>query len=332
MMDLSVIVPVYNTAPYLENCLSSLTAQGLDRYEIICVNDGSTDGSLDILDSFQDAYPSLIKIINKSNGGLSSARNAGIEVATGRYIAFVDSDDSVSREMFSLLLSELQKKDADMAICDLQKINADGKVLRELPQLPNYPELFTLSEYPQCFGDMGYFACNKVYRKELFEKNRFTEGVHFEDIDLIPELLLNCRSIINCKKPMYNYFEREGSISKTHTEKGLDMLKAVRKSAEKFRISKLAKHTEVLKSFVILQGFYSFGAYLAFVRDRKLFASLQQEMWNLMKEYGISRKEILSYRRFSKNYLSTLPLSKKLYYTGLILGAGEYLHPLVIKK
>ena len=128
MKKVSIIVPVYNVEKYLAKCLDSLVNQTLEDVEIIVVDDGSRDNSKQIIDEFQTKYPDKIKSFVKENGGLSDARNFGLDRANGEYIGFVDSDDYVTAEMFEEMYSLAQKYDAEMVICNLQKVDENGKI------------------------------------------------------------------------------------------------------------------------------------------------------------------------------------------------------------
>ncbi len=321
-MRLSVIVPVYNTEKHLRACLESIVAEfdtlEMNSCELICVDDGSTDGSVKILEEFQDRFSQNIKIVCKSNGGLSSARNAGLALASGNYIAFIDSDDTISLGMFSEMLELAEKEDCDVVLCDLVKTDEENKEIRILHQLPTYPASFALKEFPMAFAEMGFFACNKIFKKQLFVDAQFTEGIHFEDIDLIPKLILQAKKIGNIKKAFYRYYERQGSISKTHTEKGLNMLRAVESVAEYFKHSRLQNHQDVLRNFIILQGFYSFGAYLAFVKNKAIFSQMFGEMRDLLRNYDITKRDVLQYTRHGNLYIESLGLPKKMFYKSLL--------------
>ena len=140
MIKVSIIVPVYQVESYLRKCLNSLVNQTLQEIEILIINDGSPDNSHLIIDEFQKKYPLKIKAFSKENGGLSDARNFGLDQATGAFIGFVDSDDEVSNNMFEELYSLAIKHDAEMVICNLQKVDQHGNVTQKLPQIPNMPE------------------------------------------------------------------------------------------------------------------------------------------------------------------------------------------------
>ncbi|MDR2206901.1 MAG: glycosyltransferase [Flavobacteriaceae bacterium] len=328
-MKISVIVPVYNVEKHLEKCLDSLANQTFPDVEILVVNDGSTDGSQKIIDKFTAKYPEKIRGFSKENGGLSDARNFGLEKANGEFIGFVDGDDFVSETMFEEMLDLAEKHDAEMVICNLQKVNELGNITQKLPQTPNMPEKIDLAKHFSVFSDIGYFACNKLFKKDLFKDKTFKKGVHFEDIRLIPQLLLQCKTLAQTQKFHYQYLERENSISKTHTEKGLDIFKSIEDVEVAFEKSDYKNQKTALKNFQILQGVYSFLAYLAFVKDEKTFREMSEKLKIFIKERQISRSEILKYRRFGRNYFLSLPIKKQIYYALYFFGLKSVIRKII---
>lgn len=325
----SIIVPVYNVENYLAKCLDSLVKQSLPDIEILVVNDGSKDNSEKIIEGYAQKYPEKIKAYTKENGGLSDARNFGIDRATGDYIGFVDSDDYVTETMFEEMLLLAEKHNAKMVISNIQKVDENGKVVQKLTQLPNMPEKITLENNFSVFSDISYFACNKLFKKELFNQKRFKKGVHFEDIQLIPQLLLECETIAQTQNFHYQYLERTDSITKTHTGKGLDMLKAVSDVEQVFRGSPYSHKKDELKNFQIFEGVYSFLAYLAFVKEEEIFYSMSDQLVLFMKERQIKIQDILKYNRFGKNYLLSLPLKKKIFYLLFFAGQKKLIRKLI---
>lgn len=317
---ISIIVPVYNVEKYLAKCLDSLVNQTLQNIEILIINDGSTDDSEEIIQDFAQKYPDKIKAFSKKNGGLSDARNFGIERATGDYLGFVDSDDYVSQIMFEEMLNLAQKHGAEMVICNIQKVNEHGNITQKLTQIPNMPEKIDLRKHFSVFSDVSYFACNKLFKKELFAKKRFKRDIHFEDIQLIPQLLLECTTLAQTQKYHYHYLERTDSISKTHTEKGLDILKAVEDVEHFFKHSRYSEKHKELKNFQILEGFYTFLAYTAFVKNDETFYMMTEALRVFMRKRSIKIKDILTYSRFDKNYILSLPLRKKIFYLLFLSG------------
>ena len=319
-MKISVIVPVYNVENYLEKCLNSLVNQTLEEIEILVINDGSTDGSQKIIDDFQRKFPQKIKAFSKENGGLSDARNFGIDRATGEFLAFVDSDDSVSEVMMEEMYHLAIKNKAELVICNLQKVDEHGNITQKLTQIPNLSEKIELEKNFSVFSDLSYFACNKIFKKELFDGKRFRKGMHFEDIELIPQILLQCKILAKTDAFHYQYLERSNSISKSHTERGLDILKAVKNVEKAFENSMYSFKKNELKGFQILEGIYTFLAYLAFVKDDEVYDKMNLQLKKFIKERDISLKEILIYKRFERNYLLSLPFKKIIYYLLCFLG------------
>lgn len=315
MTKVSVIVPVYQVENYLEKCLNSLVNQTLSDIEILVVDDGSTDNSSQIIADFQNQYPSKIKAFSKENGGLSDARNYGLDRASGEFIGFVDSDDYVSAFMYEEMYDLAKKHQAQLVICNLQKVNEYDEVTQRLPQTPHLPEKIILREHLSVFSDSSYFACNKLFQRHLFDSKRFKKGVHFEDIQLIPQIVLECKVLAQTQNYHYQYLERSDSITKKHDIRGLDMLHAVEDVEAVFQQSAYTSQFKYLQDFQILQGVYSFLAYLAFVKDKNVFESMDQYFINFLKERKIGLLDILQYKRFGKNYFGSLPLKKKIFYT-----------------
>lgn len=310
---ISIIVPVYNTEKYLAKCLDSILNQTLQDIEIIVVNDGSKDQSQSVIDRYAIKDHRIFSIY-KENGGLSDARNVGLDNSTGEFIAFIDSDDYIESEMLEKMYELTKRHNSEIVLCDLVKVDENGKEFRDLPQSPQLPEKIVLKNDLTIFGEMSCFACNKIFKKSLFNNHRFKKGIHFEDIELIPKLILDSKIISKINEPFYKYFERQDSITKTHTNKGLDMFVAVEVVSNYFKKSEYSNQLNELKRFQIIQGYYSFLAYVAYVKDKKL----KSEMINKLNEFtilnSIKKSDIINYRRFNVNYLVSLPLRKKIYY------------------
>lgn len=314
MKKVSIIVPVYNVEHYLEKCLNSLVNQSLSEIEILVVNDGSKDNSQQIIDAFHQKYPEKIIPLIKENGGLSDARNFGLDRANGDFIGFVDSDDYVNETMFEEMYHLAKKHNAEMVICNLQKVDEHGNITQKLTQIPNMPEKIDLKNNLSIFSDLSYFACNKLFHRKLFQNKRFKKGVHFEDIQLVPQLLLECKTLAQTQNFHYQYLERSDSITKTHTEKGLDIFRAIKDVEKAFEKSEYKENSTALKNFQILEGVYTFLAYLAFVKDEAIYQKMSSELRFFMKKNKLSVSKILKYQRFSKNYIVSLPIKKQIYY------------------
>lgn len=218
-VEFSFIVPVYNVAAYLRQCVDSIISQEAS-YEIILVNDGSTDESPVICDEYAMLYPDKIRVIHKKNGGLSDARNAGIKIAQGNYLLFVDSDDYIS-ETF---LEEIKQTDidftADVIFLEIQKVFPDGRIT---PHGNAYQrEHFLKQDKRDVIGNLARLpkfpgsACDKLVRRALFESNDlyFETGLLSEDIDWTIRLYLCAETFDHYSGSYYFYRQnREGSIS-----------------------------------------------------------------------------------------------------------------------
>ncbi|MDV4769588.1 glycosyltransferase, partial [Enterococcus faecium] len=187
MCEISIIVPVYKVEPYLRKCVDSILAQTFTDFEVILVDDGSPDNSGKICDEYA-SKDSRVRVIHKKNGGLSSARNAGIDVARGKYLGFVDSDDYIEKDMYELLYDNIVKEQADLSICGIYDIYA-GKKVKILPE--EYKVLDKVSAMKIVLEAQSFsvHAVNKLYKKELFNKIRYPENIITEDAAVILDIL-----------------------------------------------------------------------------------------------------------------------------------------------
>lgn len=215
MPKFSVIIPVYNCEKLIKQCIESFLKQGFDDYEIIAVDDCSTDNSLDVLKSINSKK--LIVVEQKSNGGSAVARNKGVEFANGEYLWFVDADDVVTEDSFCLLNEYLANNDVDTLIFDYFEVDSMLNILAEkrgslfdFDVVNPLLEKETLIQTP-----CGW---NKVFKKNLFDDKDllFLEGNWFEDFATTPKLLAKSNSIGYLKAPIYCYVQNDSS--KTHTQ------------------------------------------------------------------------------------------------------------------
>lgn len=213
-MKLTIIIPVYNVEKYLAKCLDSVIEPELKDYEIVLVNDGSTDRSPEIAEQYQKKYPELIKVISQENGGLGAARNTGIEAAAGEYLVCVDSDDTLVSGAVAQMLERI-REGFDLCLFGMVSVNENGKEVNDLP-LCSREGVFSLRDYPELLLSSPS-ACNKIYARRLFMDTgiRFPGRVWYEDIRTIPKLYLHCSRVVTDKRAWYRYLQREGSIIHT---------------------------------------------------------------------------------------------------------------------
>ncbi|MBZ1503433.1 glycosyltransferase family 2 protein [Leuconostoc mesenteroides] len=230
---LSVIIPVYNVEHYLKKCINSVVNQEFSDYEIIIIDDGSTDLSGAIADNLEKKY-SNIKTFHKKNGGLSDARNCGIKKALGDYITFVDSDDTINPMYLQVLYNAFQRnKDVDISIIRYLNIyphnqnNSDSSINKK-----NKYRLLTNEEATEkMLLQKGYdvSAWAKMYKKELFKDNLFKENIVSEDYQLIPKIFLQAKKVAYNNFIGYYYLQREGSImNSTFSVNSLSIIETAR--------------------------------------------------------------------------------------------------------
>ena len=225
-MKLSIIIPVYNVEKYLARCLDSVILPGKAGYEIIIVNDGSTDSSPAIAARYAEKYPALIRLITTENGGLGHARNEGLDVALGKYVLFLDSDDRLCDGAVGEILS-LVDEDFDICIFDHRFVLENGQELKTVSGCDIDGE-FSLAEYPELLFQPPN-ACMKLFRRELFgEDIRFPDRLWFEDLYTVPKLYIRAGKIRHVNNVWYEYLIRQGSITNSkNTGRNAEIITAV---------------------------------------------------------------------------------------------------------
>lgn len=216
---ISIIVPVYNVEEFLDECVQSIVDQTYENLEIILVDDGSKDNSPALCDAWAEK-DARIKVVHKQNGGLSDARNRGIEEATGDYIYFIDSDDYIDKTMCQRVMEQFRHSDADMVAFGYVRVTEAGEPLKEMPGVEaNWDRegaLMALS-----VGQLRNTVCCKVCKKSLWEDIRFPVGRMFEDVATTYKVLLKSNVICGIEDMFYYYRRREGSIVTTMTSRSL---------------------------------------------------------------------------------------------------------------
>lgn len=287
MTKVSIIVPVYNVEKYLTKCIESLLLQSLKDIEIILVDDGATDKSPDICDAYE-LKDNRIKVIHKTNGGLSDARNVGIEVAQGEYIAFLDSDDWVEPNMYQYLYELIQKNNADIAQCSYIKAYEEEVEIEFAEDIKE--SVYTGVEALELLYGQEYIKTvvvwNKLYHKKLFKHIRYPKGKVHEDEFTTYKVIHKAGKFVNSNIPMVYYRQREDSImAQGFNEKRIYILEAWREEKDYFEqheLNDLVLKTEC-KLCGILKSFY-----------------VQAQKSNL-----INKKEVLRYLKkdMRKNYI-----------------------------
>lgn len=236
---ISIVIPVYNVEKYLDKCLDSVVNQTYKNIEIILVNDGSTDNSPLISQKYAES-DSRIKLIHKKNGGLSDARNAGIDIAIGKYITFIDSDDYIEKDYVEYLFNLLIKNKADLSCCQKIEVDDNDKFIRRLDKYDfkivegksNCMRTFLSNE------GLDNFAWGKLYLKEMFKDIRYPFGKLYEDVFTTHKIIAKCNKIVIGDRSKYIYRIRKTSITREiFSLKQLDQIKAYKDRTNFIRIN-----------------------------------------------------------------------------------------------
>jgi glycosyltransferase involved in cell wall biosynthesis len=226
---ISVIVPIYNVEIYLVKCIESIINQTYSNLEIILVDDGSPDNCGEIC-NYYATKDNRIKVIHKENGGLSDARNVGLDFANGEYINFIDPDDYIHEKFYDTLINLAISHNADIAQCDFLKVYENGSTNTDMALNERISVLNNIEALNNLFND--YYVTttvvwNKLYRKELFTDIRFPKGKINEDEFTTFKVLFNSEKVVTTSKPLYYYLQRSNSImGEKFNTKRLDYLEA----------------------------------------------------------------------------------------------------------
>lgn len=310
---LSVIVPVYNVEDYLGRCVDSILNQTYRNLEVILVDDGATDSSGAICDAYAGKDP-RVHVIHKENGGLSSARNVGIEAAAGEYITFVDSDDWIEPDAYEKMLAVARELNVKL-VCGGRYDVSSKTGQKKLGLCPRKTERISAEElvgriftWDQCDSS----ACDKLFHRSMLENRRFPEGKVTEDVPVMYRIVLGTDWVAVYDQPVYNYYHRHGSITTASvSDKTFHFL----------------EHTGVIYPY-ILKNHPAIASQARYLRIRALVYSCQmidvsdsQTQERYKGIYSSSRTEICRHLGF---ILTSGLFTMKERLTCLLLGLGLY--------
>ena len=218
LKKISVIVPVYNSAKYLNKCLDSLVSQTIKSYEIIIINDGSTDDSLEIIKKYINIYNN-IKLISTQNNGIGIARNIGLKQAKGEYVTFVDSDDYVSNDFLEKMLKNAIVSKADIVVCDMYKVFNNKIVKNDKIEFNSG----MIKENQEQLIKIPLGPCGKLFSKDILTIS-FAENLKYEDVPFVINALLNSKNTIKLDDYLYYYVIHNSSETTSMDERVFDIL------------------------------------------------------------------------------------------------------------
>jgi|GEM_PF-912714 len=297
MKLLSIIIPVYNKAEYIDACVKSILAQTVTDFELILVNDGSKDNSGEKCDAFKT--DERVTVIHQVNQGVSAARNAGLKIASGKYVGFIDADDVPATGMYELLIKNIEKYNADISICGIRRILPD-KV--ELYGGNNDIKIYNTDEGITALfsGEILLSNYDKLYRRETFKHIFFEPGqALFEDAYYNFETLIASKLTVYDDTIMYDYMIRENSISiAAFSQKHMSILSLTKRMVE-FCKKELPNHIEEAKAFDFNTNMINLNMVL--IESRK----------NNQKDYEIIVNNLKQYNGF---YLGAKYVTKRYKY------------------
>lgn len=298
MVKVSVIVPVYNVENYIRKCLDSLVNQTLEDIEIIVVDDGSKDSSASIIKEYTDKYKN-IKYYKKENGGLSDARNFGMQYAKGKYIAFLDSDDYIDVNTYKIMYEKATKEDSDIVECNFywayekkhkKDIGEKYKVKKEMLEKARV------------------VAWNKLYKKELLEQAqiKFPKGLQYEDVEFFYKLVPHIEKVSFVNEPLIYYVQRKNSLSNAQNEKTKDIFTVLDNVISYYKEKNLyEKYKEVLEYTYTRLLLCSSFKRITKIKDNNIKKDLLNQTWIKLNETFPNWKQ--------NKILNTKPNSKKRY-------------------
>lgn len=314
---ISVIVPIYKVEKYIIKCIESIINQDYRNLEIILVDDGSPDKCGEICDDYAKK-DKRIKVIHKENGGLSDARNVGIELATSNYIGFVDSDDYIERDMYKVLYENLKRYEADISICRYREVNEDSKY-QPNDIMENNVEIFDQTEKKirqLLLGEkITDHAMNKLYKKELFNNIKFRKSYKFEDIDIMYKLFEKSNKVVLTNYIGYNYLQRTGSIVNTMDDKStLDLLEVVR---DRYNYIASKKMLENLNKARRIHYIYRYHVVLARINSKEYNSKTVLEEYQFFKKNYKKVKKEINIKLYEKILIQLLYSNRKVFYKAI---------------
>lgn len=309
---ISIIVPIYNVEKYIHKCINSILDQSLTEFELILVDDGSPDRCGEICDEYSKK-DNRIKVIHKNNGGVSSARNIGIDKACGEYIGFVDPDDYIDVNMYEILYKSAKKNNAEIVISSFSFIR---NCKEEKQDVSNDELIFNKYEAITKYFDMVYpfnfsFMCNKLIKRELFDGIRFNTNILVqEDTEIMIKIYNRSKNIAYIGQPLYFYQLRDDSATGNRISKGkitteqafLNIYRYIKENLSQFNSKALLKYIS-----------YFFNIIIEIIKN---YDEYEDDYYILIKKLRLIYKEVINDKQIPLKYKvhsSLLLLSPKLY-------------------
>lgn len=285
MQDVSIIVPIYNVEKYLSRCVESLLNQTLENIQIILVNDGSTDNSGEIAKVYAEKNPDKILYLEKENGGLSDARNYGMPFATGKYIAFLDSDDYIEKNAYEEMYNKACEGNYDYVECDFIWEYPNKRKIDKIVNYRNKKEMLT---------NVRVVAWNKLIKREIIEKNKlqFPKGLRYEDVEFTYKLIPHLKSMEYVDKAFVHYIQRENSIANVQNERTVEIFTILDNVVEYYKDNGLyEEYKEELEYMITRIVLCSSLKRITKVKNKEKRKELEKKSWIYVNEKFSSWKQ-----------------------------------------
>lgn len=292
MDKISIIVPIYNVEKYLEQCIESIINQEYKNLEIILVDDGSSDKCSNIIDNYAQK-DDRIKAFHKENGGLSDARNYGLDRATGNYICFVDSDDFVEKDFISSMYNNIKKYKVDIVACNSYEFYNKNKI--KVSNYLNIEKLYNKIEASKYLYIIGYYnvgVWNKMYEKKIWEQVRFPVGKKSEDVFVMPKVIDNSNGLYYSSIPKYYYRQREGSITNSNNI-NYDAIEASEKAIRFYKKNNMDEVIPCVTQYLIFAYIGIYNNLLCRKKDQKKMKDIRRK--------ALEKKKEITYTEISKS-------------------------------
>lgn len=287
---ISVIVPIYKTEKYLEQCVTSIQNQTYNNIEIILVDDGSPDQCPEICDRIAKE-DSRIVVIHKANGGLSDARNCGLDIARGKWIFFVDSDDMIHKETLNIMYESVLANNADMAVCQYERVKSFPKTDKEIDgeNIISISNMDMLRMLCNCENEDCVIAWNKLTKKSIWDALRFPVGRIHEDEYVAAEVIYRAKKISYVKEQLYYYLQREDSITGAISLKGyFDAIAAFQERTLFFKDIEMLDFAKCTQN-ILIGYFLSRFCYIKSKIDKEAYKKIKDDFRNSLKKSNMKK-------------------------------------------
>ena len=308
---ISVIVPVYNMEDKLERCLDSLVNQTYKNIEIIVINDGSKDNSINVINKYKKKYKNIV-VIDRENKGISVTRNEGIKIAKGDYIAFVDSDDYVELDMYEKLYKKITKDKSDIVVCNYKMFN-DNLEFTNL-DISNKCNITNLYDNPKMVYNMDYAPWNKLFKKNLWDDIEYPVGIKYEDLEAVLKVFLKTNKVSYLNEYLYNYYININGETLVINDKIFDIFKILDNLESSFK----GKTKELKNAYqeLCVSKVFIYNNYILNTRDREFSKKYMKRGYeyldNKFKHWRL--KYILNYKNTKDLFFRVLQSLNLIYY------------------